>query len=137
MKNILVKKNPFPDEVCERKKCVLCNTDSKNFRIPCSTNGVGYRLICETCEARGLLKVYEGETARSARTRGAEHLSQFKNERGDSALHKHRVSDHEGEEIKLVRAALCRRSDYSTCHYFSLSLLLLLTPLLFYQKEGS
>ena len=101
MKNILVKKNPFPDEVCERKKCVLCNTDSNSSRFPCSTNSVGYRLICETCEARGLLKVYEGETARSARTRGAEHLSQFKNERGDSALHKHRVSDHEGEEMKF------------------------------------
>ena len=101
MKNILVKKNPFPDEICEKKKCVLCNTDSNKFRIPCSTNNVGYRLICETCEDKGLLKVYEGETARSARTRGAEHLSQFKNERGDSALHKHRVSDHEGEDMKF------------------------------------
>ena len=82
MKNIFVKKDPFPEEVCERKKWVLCNTDSKKFRIPCSTNNVGYRLICETCEDKGLLKVYEGETARSARRRGAEHLSQFKNERG-------------------------------------------------------
>jgi hypothetical protein len=101
MKNILVKKDPFPQEVCERKKCILCKTDSKNFRIPCLTNNVGYRLICETCEDKGLLKVYEGETARSARTRAAEHLSQFKNGRGDSALHKHRVSDHEGEDMKF------------------------------------
>ena len=38
MKNILVKKNPFPEEKCERKKCILCNTNTNNFRIPCSTN---------------------------------------------------------------------------------------------------
>ena len=31
MKNILVKKDPFPQEVCERKQCILCKTDSKNF----------------------------------------------------------------------------------------------------------
>ena len=32
----------------------------------------------------------------------AEHImSQFKNGRGDSALHKHRVSDHEGEDMKF------------------------------------
>ena len=72
MKNIFVKKDPFPKEVCERKKCILCNTDSKNFRIPCSTNNVGYRLLCETCEDKGLLKVYEGET------RAAEHIMSLK-----------------------------------------------------------
>ena len=45
--------------------------------------------------------MYEGETARSARTRAAEHLSQFRNGRGDSALHKHRITDHEGEDMQF------------------------------------
>jgi hypothetical protein len=101
IKNMLVNKDPFPNEVCEMKKCVLCKTNSKKFKIPCTTNNVGYRLICETCEDKGTLKVYEGETARSARTRGAEHMSQFKNGRGDSAMFKHRSNDHDGEEIKF------------------------------------
>ena len=101
IKNILVKKDPFPEEECQMKKCVLCRTNSKKLKIPCSTNNVGYRLICETCENKGILKVYEGETARSARTRGAEHMSSFKNGRGDSALFKHKSNDHDGEEIKI------------------------------------
>ena len=98
---MLVNKDPFPNEVCEKKTCVLCKTNSKKIKIPCTTNNVGYRLICETCEEKGTLKVYEGETARSARTRGAEHMSQFKNGRGDSAMFKHRSNDHNGEEIKF------------------------------------
>ena len=70
IKNMLINKDPFPIEVCEKKKCVLCKTDSKKLKIPCTTNNVGYRLICETWEDKGTLKVYEGETAHSARTRG-------------------------------------------------------------------
>ena len=101
IRNMLVNKDPFPTEVCEMKKCVLCKTDSKKFKIPCTTNNVGYRLICETCEEKGILKVYEGETARSARTRAAEHMSQYKNGKGDSAMFKHRSNDHYGEEIKF------------------------------------
>ena len=70
IKNMLINKDPFPIEVCKKKKCVLCKTDSKKLKIPCTTNSVGYRHICETCEDKGTLKVYEGETAHSARTRG-------------------------------------------------------------------
>ena len=111
MKNLLVKKDPFPEEECKMKKCVLCNTNSKKLKIPCSTINVGYRLICETCENKGILKVYEGETARSARTRGAEHMSSFKNGRGDNALFKHKINDHGGEEIQIRMEITNKFSD--------------------------
>ena len=58
-------------------------------------------MICETCKDRGLDKIYEGETARSARMRGAEHLSNFRSGRTDSALYKHKQSDHMEEEMKF------------------------------------
>ena len=35
---------------------------------------MGYTLSCETCQDRGLDKIYEGETARSAHVRGPEYI---------------------------------------------------------------
>ena len=90
MKDILVVKNPFPSTTCEKKKCLLCSNTSNKVKIPCNSNNVGYRLVCDTCEDRGVEKVYKGETARSARIRGAEHLSNFRCGR-----------DHKDEDMKF------------------------------------
>ena len=46
---------------------------------PNNTNNVGYRWRCMTCKEKDTVKVYEGETGRSARLRGAEHLRQLEN----------------------------------------------------------
>ena len=97
-KDFLVKKDPFPTMECEMKKCILCN-DEKQVKIACNSNNVGYKLLCETCEDRGILKVYEGETARSARVRGLEHVSNYKNKRKDNPLYKHKVNEHNDEEM--------------------------------------
>ena len=101
MKDILVVKNPFPSTACEKKKCLLCSNISNKVKIPCNSNNVGYRLVCETCQDRGLQRIYEGETARSARIRGAEHLSNFRSGREDSPLFKHKQRDHKEEEMKF------------------------------------
>ena len=45
------------------------------MKFPCNSNNVGYELQCDTCWERGKTMVYEGETSRSARIRGREHLS--------------------------------------------------------------
>ena len=45
--------------------------------------------------------MYEGETGRSARLRGAEHLKDFEKKREKSVLYKHKVSDHPHEEVKF------------------------------------
>ena len=99
MKSFMVKKNPFPNTKCEKKKCILCesNVTGKN-QIPCNSNNVGYELVCDTCRDRGKDKIYEGETARSARVRGAEHVNNFKS---DSALYKHKHNDHPHEDMKF------------------------------------
>jgi hypothetical protein len=61
---------------------------------------VGYRWRCQTCEERDVVKVYEGETGRSARLRGAEHLKDFE-KKEKSVLYKHKMSDHPNEEVKF------------------------------------
>jgi hypothetical protein len=117
LKNLLVNKDPFPTMDCDMKKCILCS-DGEKVSIPCNSNNVGYKLICETCHDRGLLKVYEGETARSARVRGLEHLSSYKNGRNYSPLYKHKVNDHRDEEknfrmeiTKTFRDPLSRQAN--------------------------
>ena len=102
MKSFMVEKNPFPNTKCEKKKCILCesNVTGKN-QIPCNSNNVGYELVCDTCRDRGKDKIYEGETARSARVRGAEHVNNFKSDRVDSALYKHKHNDLPHEDMKF------------------------------------
>jgi hypothetical protein len=79
IKDILISKNPFKKSKCIQKSCPIC-TDSQSIdtnaevKIPCKTHNVGYRWSCITCQERKITKVYEGETGRSARTQGAEHL---------------------------------------------------------------
>ena len=68
---------------CLQKTCPLCTksqhvqVNTEEVRIPCNTNNIGYRWLCLTCKERNTVKVYEGESGRSARTRGAKHLNEL------------------------------------------------------------
>ena len=118
LKSLLVNKNPFKEGKCEQKKCILCQTSQSNSDIPCNTSNVGYRLQCGTCQDRGQTKVYEGETSQSARIRGAEHARNLKNRNPNSALFKHKQSEHKDEEMyfkmeitKKFKDPLSRQAD--------------------------
>jgi hypothetical protein len=124
MKDILCSKNPFPKMTCLQKTCPLCTTsqhvevNTEEVKIPCNTNNIGYRWICLTCKERNKVKVYEGETGRSARTRGAEHLKELEKKKEKSVLFKHKMSDHKHENVKFqmqitkkFKDALTRQAD--------------------------
>ena len=68
-------------------------------KISCNTNNVGYKWTCVNCEKNDIVKVYEGETGRSARLRGAEHLKQLENQSEDSLLFKHKMAAHKTEKV--------------------------------------
>ena len=71
LKSLLVQNNPFPKSVCEKKNCLIWGSEkSGNIKFECNSNNVGYRLGCDTCAARGLIRIYEGEPFRSARNQG-------------------------------------------------------------------
>ena len=78
MKNMLCSKNPFKKSKCEQNACPLCSdsrfvkVSQEEIKVTCNTNNVGYRWCCVTCEETNTIKVYEGETSRSARLRGTE-----------------------------------------------------------------
>ena len=62
---------------------------------------MGYRWLCLTCKDRNITKVYEGETGRSARIRGAEHVRDLEGKKEKSVLFKHKMNDHQNEEVKF------------------------------------
>ena len=102
--DILGSKNTFKTSRCVQKTCPLCTKSefveisSGEVKIPCNTNNVGYRWRCMTCSDRNVCKVYEGETGRSARTRGAEHLKELEKRKEKSVLYKHKMNDHSDDE---------------------------------------
>jgi DNA-binding sugar fermentation-stimulating protein len=53
------------------------------------------------CTERDIDSVYEGETGRSARTRGAEHLKELEKKKNKSVLYKHKLTTHENESVKF------------------------------------
>ena len=120
IKDILCSKNPFQNNKCSQKTCPLC-TGSKYVeavkgenKYHCSSNNVGYRWNCLKCAENDKVKVYEGETGRSARIRGAEHVSDLKNKREKSALYKHVKNEHKNEEVKFSMEITSKFKDALT-----------------------
>ena len=99
VENILTKKDPFVKEKCSEKLCPICKTDTQKMNILCNPNNVVYRWTCCTCWNRDKVKVYEGETSRSARLRGIEHVRSYLAKREDSVLYKHKILEHKDEEV--------------------------------------
>ena len=124
IKDILSSKSSLHKSKCTQKTCPLCKdskyveaNEDKN-RQSCSTNNVGYRWRCMKCKELDKVKVYEGETGRSARLRGAEHVKDLEKKREKSALYKHIKNAHNGEEVKFkmeitqkFRDALTRQAN--------------------------
>ena len=118
VENILAKKDPFKKEKCQEKLCQLCKNTSNKIDVLCNTNNIGYRWMCNTCTNNNKVKVYEGETSRSARLRGIEHIRAFEGKRADSFLYKHKMSEHKEEEMDVrmeitgvFKDALSRQAD--------------------------
>jgi len=118
IKNILVKKNPFPAENCTILHCPFCNSDnylkiSSENRKHCSSHNIGYTIKCTKCDA-----TYEGETSRKAAVRAIEHSSDLRKSNPESPLVKHLNLHPDGTEFEFkIRSqfhdALTRQADES------------------------
>ena len=118
IESLLAKKDPFGKENCTEKLCPLCNKSGNKMDIACNTNNVGYRWTCKTCKDNNKIAVYEGETSRSARLRGLEHISGKKNKQPDNVLYKHQLKEHPNQtaafEMEITgtfKDALSRQAD--------------------------
>ena len=119
VEELLPKKNPFKKEKCKEKWCPLCkNSKEGEVKNLCNTNNIGYRWTCETCKDEEKNKFYEGESSRSARLRGKEHLRGLENKNENNVLYKHQLSEHPTQEANfkmeitgLFKDALTRQAN--------------------------
>ena len=100
---LLVKQNPFPTSDCHDAICPICKKtsvsetgDKPTYRVPCSTESVGYRIVCLTWKQQGKLATYEGETGRPAKVRFSEHIKDLQKNSEHSPLFKHQNNYHPG-----------------------------------------
>ena len=91
----------------------------KKIEILCNTNNIGYRWTCQNCQTKDKKRVYEGESSRSARLRGKEHLQGYKNKNESNMLYKHKILEHPEEDniefkmeiIGLFKDSLTRQAN--------------------------
>ena len=88
VKRVLQRSDPFKKRTCERECCFVCRTGGIG---PCDSCGVTYEIKCQTCGQK-----YVGETARSAFTRGKEHLDGMDRAVSQSVLRRHANDCHNG-----------------------------------------
>ena len=87
--SMLVKSNPWAGMPCGQATCLLCATKTKtgqNLTQDCTKRNLTYQTWCQTClekdgadlgeedKKKVSLYTYIGETAKSARERGGEHV---------------------------------------------------------------
>ena len=89
LKRHLQRSNPFKSEKCERRDCLVCTSGGKGT---CYATGVTYEIVCKECSCK-----YVGETARSAYSRGLEHLKASKTEQEQAVMWKHAQEKHRGK----------------------------------------
>ena len=125
VEDIMVNKNPFKTEKCSEKWCPLCSGKYGETKISCNTANTGYRWICKTCQQnKNKVKVYEGETSRSIRVRSLEHIKAFEGKKSHSVMYKHKMMDHEEENVEfdleitgVFKDALSRQANESVRIY--------------------
>ena len=86
IKQQLQRSDPFKNNRCPSHDCLVCTSDGKG---PCRRSGVTYSIECHECHSK-----YVGETARSAYSRGKEHIQALRNRSADSVMWRHARENH-------------------------------------------
>ena len=118
IRRILCKKDPFEGAPCGRETCMVCKPEGKGN---CRRRNITYQTTCDNCEKRNQeagventadnVSKYVGKSNRSAAERSKEHLSDFKEQREDSHMFKHKTLEHKDEEVTFTMRVLKRHKS--------------------------
>ena len=64
LQGLLMKGDPWGTETCSRTDCMVCLA-SKDGTTTCRQVNIVYSNTCQTCEVKGKMTQYVGETSRS------------------------------------------------------------------------
>ena len=101
----LQRNNPFAKKECGKRDCMVCKSGKGGscretgitYTIDCVGNQEGQRDTEEEEEPR-CKGIYNGETGRNAYTRGIKHQDDYRRKAEGSAMWRHCVNHHRGEE---------------------------------------
>ena len=127
-KAILQKGNPWSELMCQNEECYPCTNGDK---FDCTRRSIVYMSTCRQCKDEGRPMWYVGESSRSSRERGGEHLNDFSKKNEESHMLKHLEVVHPGQETpnfefrvkasfksalvrQVTEAVLIRRAGEST-----------------------
>ena len=97
IKGDLVRTNPFPDDVCSRKSCLVCSDGLS--KGSCWKSNCVYEIECnrKPCNQENTLKYsYVGETSRTLKTRGSQHMVLYSGRKDNSFMSRHTEEEHDG-----------------------------------------
>ena len=97
---MLQRKDPFL-KVCDCKPSI--NAFEKTGKIiDCKKNNVHYEAACRKCNENGIVRKYDGETARNIHTRSKEHYDNLKNKSEKSWMLRHVLNEHKEDSESLI-----------------------------------
>ena len=98
---------------CGREDCITCTQGAEQIP-PCTKKSAIYENVCSKCNKRAGSKepvvqtnieipsIYVGETSRSIKERGGEHIAAYRSSNKDSHIFKHQSMEHPGEEPEFI-----------------------------------
>ena len=92
----MVKSDPYKSKHCDDENCRICKS---NPNINCKSREINYGINCEDykiCKGE-----YKGETSRSLKERGEEHLQDYYKKEKKSVFYQHMIEKHEGNMKEL------------------------------------
>ena len=120
VRDIAGKNYPWSTFKCNLEECFQCTT-SASPKISCRKPGIAYSICCTICRSEGVVAEYQGETSKSAFTRGKKHLDEFKAFLRTNCMVIHNITHHNSSRtlnfemvvLKTVRGATERQIDES------------------------
>ena len=108
------KSYPWPTSRCAAPECFPCSTaepQDKPPKVGCRTPGVSYKIICITCKQSGKTSEYQGQTGRTAYSRGLEHKKDLRGSAKSCPMVVHKTAHHPALEPDFKMVILGKFND--------------------------
>ena len=92
-------KNPWKQINCKRENCLLCQDSKGGSEGACWRSNITYNIDCQKCSKDNVSSTYIGESAKSAFSRGENHLQGLRKQDPNNVLWEHALSQHNGEKL--------------------------------------
>ena len=101
-------KIPWKQFNCTRENCLLCQG-------ACWRSNVTYQIDCQRCSGNNVISTYIGESAKSAFSRGENHVEGLRKRDPNNVLWEHAVNQHDSEKLGKEDFKMKVTGQFRTC----------------------